>query len=289
MGNLLMLNFGIFTETNRFKEYAIDSNFLSRDPMDDSPPGELVSPGGVRGVWKRRVSGTYSFYGFKPEVWRSRMYDGRSYKETFKSWIEKVLRKPVHCVYLTGHNWGDYGNHRSLLMSWGESTDDFHMELDIENRQLYFGVPRDDQIEVDTKTLRYECKLVLGFGCNLGTGINSYRYQSFFRNKPPWPIILSWDRDVPVPRHKDISVNERFFEYVHNYVQTHSEVAANDRLKWFHSNRPMELVRAWGYAALGYRGHKSLSLLWNHARARNKDGTYYKFEYKDGMAEPVKA
>jgi hypothetical protein len=280
MANLLILNFGTFAETNRFKALGIQRNFVAGDLMDDRSPGELVQSGGVRQVLKRAGTDTYSFHGLNKSVWRSKLSDGTTFKEGFQKWMEQVLGKSVHCVYMTGHHWSDERGSRTI-MSWGEDTGHFHLLTDTGKQTLQFGISA-DRVAVDTKNLRSDCKLMLGFGCNVATGINSAKYQEFFGGGESKPIILGWDRSIRVPRSGEKSVNERFFDYLDTYAKGDKSVPDKDRLAWFYEDKPIELVRAWGYA----------TILWfsGQARARDEKGNFYKFKVDKAKAsaEPVK-
>lgn len=79
-GNLLMLNFGTYAETNRFKALATERKYLATDLMDATPPG------GVRTV-RRGGSVTYSFYGLTAKVWLSKLADGTLFHDAFKKWM----------------------------------------------------------------------------------------------------------------------------------------------------------------------------------------------------------
>jgi len=280
VADLLLLNFGTFQETNRFKRSAIQDAFVSSDLMDGVSPGDLLRTGGLRTVNAAGTT-TYSFYGLRSDVWKAKLPDGTAYRDAFKKWIENILTNTVHCVYLTGH----HGGHQ---MWWDHDPDDFWMRL-TKIDELVFGAEEKHLIKLTAKNLRTGCLLVLGFGCNIGSGGNSSFYQDFFHNGAEKPIVLGWDTTIAVPRSNWPSINDRFFEYLNQYVKSNSSVAAKDRLDWFYGNQPMELVRAWGHAARGYEGHKSQSRLWEHARARHKDGTLYRFEVQKGVVQPVKA
>lgn len=277
-GNLLLLNFGTYAETNRFKALAIERKFLSSDLMDAEPLGELLRPGSVRTV-RRGGSVTYSFYGLSAKVWGSKLADGTLFRDAFKKWMEKVVSAGVHCVYLTGHHWDDHTRHRYMILSWGEDTDHFHARIDTDKKNLEFGVSA-RRVSIDIEDAFRACRLVLGFGCNVATGINSGKYQGFFGGSA---IVLGWERSVAIPRAGQESVNGRFFEYLDGFVQKQANVPDEDRLEWFYQNHPMELVRAWGEATRNW--------LQQRARARDRLGDFYKFKLdkRSGNIEPVKA
>lgn len=85
-------------------------------------------------------------------------------------------------------------------------------------------------------------------------------------------------------------MNKGFFDYLTTYAKSNSKVPKSEKLTWFYDNEPMELVRAWGHGCLAYRKDATKQKrLWTNAHARNSDGEYYKFQFKGGKAEPVKA
>lgn len=281
MGNLLCLNFGTFAETNRFKALAIQNKFLTRDLMDSVSPGELVRTGGIRQVLKRGGTDMYSFYRLTSKVWRSKLSDGNtSFSDAFKKWMDRILKQPVHCAYLTGHHWDDHNSHRYMYLSWGEDTSYFHARIDTTAQGLVFGASS-NQIAVAIKNALAGCKLALGFGCNVATGINSEKYRKFFGGTA---IVLGWTQSVSVPTSKQSdSVNARFFGYLENYAKQNTGVPAQDRLNWFYQKQPMELVRAWGYATIFWYSKQ--------ARARDQQGKFYRFnvDKKKQTAVPVSA
>ncbi|SRR6266545_893887 len=277
MGTLLLLNFGTFAETNKYKAQALSSGFLPSDAMQDNPPGALLVPDGVREV--RQVAGVdvVSFHGLTPKVWRGKLDTGTDYAAAFEAWIGKVVSKPVSCVYLTGHHWDDHKSARLSVLSWGDTTAHFHARFDRAANRLWFGIDR-KLLAVDTAKLTSTCRLVLGFGCNVGTPINSSKYQTFFGNPPP--VVLGWDASVSVPRAKGPSVNERFFEYLDDFARTSGKVPQSDRLEWFYLNEPMELVKAWGHATAKW--------LSSRARARDQAGELWRFKVTKGVVQPKK-
>jgi hypothetical protein len=289
VSRLVLLNFGTFQETNRFKQRALADGFLGSDAMDDNaPPGAVTAAGGVQ---KRTAAGATvaSFYGLSPDVWTGTASSKRPYSAEFQTWMNKVVGGPVHCVYLTGHHqiigahaamYGDTSGQRVFYMYLGKVG------------ELIFGVVDTatakavDKVAIETANLRAECLLVLGFGCNVAAANQSNRYQSYFANGAKKPIVLGWATSMEVPR-AGSSVNAGFFDYLKDYAKKNSSVPATERLKWFYDNQPMELIRAWGRAVFGLEG-KGADSLRAGARARHHDGTYYRFEAKGGPAEPVK-
>jgi hypothetical protein len=126
-----------------------------------------------------------------------------------------------------------------------------------------------------------KCKLLFGYGCDVATKHASKLYQSIFgRGENDVPVICGWDATISVPSRAqpDRSPNARYFEVLEDFADANSG-PADDRLQWFYDNHPMELVRAWGHA----------TQLWNksHARARGKDGKFYKFKLVAGQVEAV--
>lgn len=280
MSNLLYINFGTFIETHRFKALSAAGEFAATDLLDSTKPGpgELIQTGGVQNRPNVGGARVYSFYGLKSKVWKSKLSDGRRFKDAFKKWIEDALAAPAHCVYMTGHHWGA-GNVYTTL-SWGEDTYHFHARFDTDKQKLFFGV-EGDRVEIDTTNLRAACKIVFGFGCNVCTGGNSTKYQNFF--SPSKPVTCGWTESVSVPRSEKKSVNKRFFEYLNTYIATSKKkVPATDRVVWLYDNDPMELVKAWGWATKYFYQ--------SQARSRDKDGKFFKFKVNaKGWPEPVKA
>jgi hypothetical protein len=280
MANLLLINFGTFIETHRFKAFAAKSEFTATDLLDSTTPGpgELIQEKGVQ--HRPNVGGArvHSFYDLSSTVWKSKLSDGTAFKDAFKKWFENALSSPAHCVYMTGHHWGAGDVYTTL--SWGDDTTYFHARFDTDKQKLSFGV-EGDRVEIDTKNLRAECKLVFGFGCNVCTGSNSTKYQTFF--SPSKPVLCGWDHSITLPKSEAKSVNKRFFEYLDIYIDKDpKKVPGKDRLIWFYDNDPFELVKAWGWATKHWKQ--------SNARARDKDGTYYKFKVnKKGWPEPTKA
>ena len=170
MSSLAVFNFGTYRETNRFKQRALTGAFLSDDLMTPHSAGPLVMPGGVRQV-RAEGAETYSFYGLSAEVWKSKLDDGRPFKTVFQQWLDGVLARPAHCVYLTGHHWS-HGSKPWMVLSWGEDPAHFHMLADSEQLTLAFGAGQ-DRVAIASANLRANCRLVVGFGCNVATGVNS--------------------------------------------------------------------------------------------------------------------
>lgn len=272
MGRLLILNLGTFAETHRFKSAARDRGYLDEDAFDAASAGGLVTDGGVQ---KRRDFGSelYSFYEFSPDVWNSK-FNGGTYKDAFTAWCEAALQKPVHCVYLTGHHWGG----TDCYLSWTHSASDFNARFSTGHQVLNFGMTG-NYIDLDTKMLRSEIQLIVGFGCDVATKSISAKYRTFFDSRP---VILAWDATIRVPKRHEASVNEAFFDHLDAYATANGGPAA-DRLDWFYKNNSMELVRAWGQATRTWFS--------SQARARDKDGKFYKFvrNKKTGTMDPVKA
>lgn len=276
MANLLLLNFGTFIETNRFKALAAKGGFTEIDVLDSTNPGPgaLIQKDGVR---KINVAGAavHSFYGLSSTVWKSEIADD-PFKTEFKSWLDRALDKPVQCIYMTGHHWShdEFAN-----LSWEEELKFFHARFDTDKQTLQFGVTG-DRVDVDTTNLRAECKLVFGFGCNVCGGSNSTKYQRFFQ--PSTPVICGWTESIALPKSEAQSVNKRFFGYLDIYAKEPArKVSPRDRVTWFHDNDSIELVKAWGWATKRWKQAQ--------ARARDKDGSFYKFKVnKKGWPEPVK-
>jgi hypothetical protein len=278
VANLLLINFGTFAETHRFKALSAAGNFAEADALDSTKPG----PGALvqeNGVQQRPFVGgarVYSFYGLSKTVWQSQI-NGKTFKDEFKKWVENALANPIHCVYMTGHHWA--GGSVYTTLSWEEETKYFHARFDTDKGKLAFGV-EGDRVDIETANLRAECKIVFGFGCNVCTGGNSTKYQNFF--SPSKPVTCGWTESIGVPKTEAKSVNKRFFEYLDKYIAKEAKVGKTDRVVWIYDNDSMQLVKAWGWATKYW--------FQEQARARDKDGKFYKFKVNSkGWPEPVKA
>lgn len=273
MARLLLLNFGTFAETHRFKALANAGGYIEDDAFDAASPGDLVQAGGVQ---RRSDLGAalYSFYGLTGAMWKSKLDSGTAFKDAFDTWARAALAQPVHAVYIAGHHWTG-----SMHMSWGEENSDFYAEFDPDKQVLAFGVSA-DRIELDTQVLRSDCKLVVGFGCNVATAVRSAQYQSFFDSRP---VILAWDRSIAIPKRSQPSVNARFFQYLDGQAASNAKVPKTERINWFYDHDSMQLVRAWGFATANWFA--------DQARARDKDGAYYRFrlDKKTGDRVPERA
>jgi hypothetical protein len=282
MSRLLLWNFGTYRETHRFKARALGDGFVGTDAMDESPPGGLVKQGGLQ-VRKTDGASAVSFYGLTPAVWKANVKE-------FQTWLGKLLAAPLDCVYLTGHHAVD--KRSEAVMYWDETSDQVvFMYLGTQKNQLALGVldtkakKTANVVPLGTDNFRASCRLVVGFGCNVAAPNQSLGYQSYFSNGSKKPIVLGWATEMAIPKGSS-SVNGPFFDHLAAYAKANSKVPAKDRLAWFYDNEPMEVIRAWGRAVFGLRG--SSKALWQGARARHWDGTYYGFEEKGGVAEPVK-
>lgn len=243
MGRLLILNFGTFTETNRFKSAAFKHKFLDTDVMFNVSAGDLLQPDkGLDKVMKPNLEAVFTFARMKPATWKSKLPNGDKYQAAFQTWMKNILDKSVDCLYLTGHHWTSSGK---FYLSKGESTDEFTAKGEKGKNKLWLGITR-HWIELDAANLQSNCKLILGFGCNVATGSASLLYQNIFSSGGNWPVVGGWNQTISVPGWNQTSVGERFFEYLVQYAQSNSGVSANDRLQWFYDNQPLELVRAWG-------------------------------------------
>jgi hypothetical protein len=268
--NVLIVNFGTFFQTNHFKALALDRGFVDADLMENTPPPtDLVSTkvGGIR-KWRDGGVTTLSFYGLSDGEWRSVQKSGQSYREAFRAWMNAVLGDPAQCMYLTGHHW-------DLTLSWGESRSSFHARLDADRQRLTFGTGTDKKylVEVRSDKLREQCYLIFGFGCDVASPLNSASYQKFFRGGGSKPIILGWDRTIGVQKRNAPAikaVSDRFFAYLDGVAASNSKVPTKGRLKWFYTNEPMELIRAWGHATTH----------WFHAQARARDQNGALFEFR---------
>jgi hypothetical protein len=288
VSRLLIWSFGTKEETNRFKARAIGDGFLGADAMDEPAPRSLRIGGGMQSVQKAGTT-TWSFYGLRPGVWAAPLSTGRPYHEEFGRWIRQVLAAPVHCLYLNGHHEIDAKHHATMY--WDKDGKEIFY-LFMGTGDVVFGTvdkttkQAANKVMLETKNLRAECLLLVGFGCNVAAPNQSLHYQSYL-GEARKPIVLGWATEMETPS-GGLSMNLRFFDYLKEYATKRGNVPPGDRLRWFYENEPFQLVRAWGYAALGFQGGGQKSL-WEGARARNVDGTYYRFEAKEGRAEPVKA
>jgi hypothetical protein len=277
MSRLLLVNFGTFQETNRFKKLAIDIGMLEKDATDDAPPGVLVRSNALRTVNALGVT-TYSLYGLRPATWKLTV-SGKPYWQQFKEWLDKLLASPIHAVYLTGH-------HRDFRMWWSDDEDSVDLYMNTDGR-LRFATPEAaTAAEVETRTLKSECMLVVGFGCNIATASHSEHYQRYFGSAPRKPVVLGWDTTISIPS-AGTSVNQGFFDAINAYAASNTKVPANGRLQWLYEHEPLEIVRAWGQGTYAHRN--TSRRLWTSARARGKDGAFYSFEVRNGRAEPVPA
>jgi hypothetical protein len=286
MGNLLMLNFGTVAATARFKALALSTNFLSTDLMDKpTPPAGLIAPNHKMRKIKDMGTQVISFYGMTTSSWQGKIGD-KLYKDVFKRWMVGVLSKPVHCLYLTGHHWDDHNKHNTMFISWGDLNTVFHAEFNTSSGTMAIGTGwKKHLLDMPTDQLLTDCKLVLGFGCNVCTGINSARYQKYFSAKGTRPVILGWNASIGLPKRSAAEkklVNKRFFKYLTDFATAHGKVPAAERLAWFYDHEPMQLVNAWGYATTFW--------IRSRARARGADGIFYRFKMdkKKGYAVPVK-
>lgn len=280
MGLLLILNFGTFTETNRFASLATSRGLLDTNLMETHPPGALVVPGGVRTIPPRGFARTESFHGLANKVWRGKLADGSVFRTKFESWMQGILGHQVECLYITGHHWMIAASDKYTTVSWTDTGTDFSARFQQKDSKLTFG-SGGDRVALDTTTMRKNLKLVIGFGCNVATAINSSFYQSW--SAPSKPVILAWERSIAVPSARSgVTVNGRFFDYIDALAKANSKIPATGRLAWLYDHEPMELVRAWGYATIPW--------LSRQARARGKHGDFYRFSLNKAKdtATPVK-
>jgi hypothetical protein len=286
MGRLLLLSFGTFAETNRFKRQAVSDGLVASDAMHDESPGGLVLPGGVRLVNAAEAT-TVSFYGLTPARWSGRTAANVPFHQAFEAWMKGVLGQPVECAYLTGHHAAPGGR---ANMWWADGVDEKFFAYLGTPGSMSFGVVKVSTQQVANRimlaagALQSQCRLVVGFGCDIATAANSLHYQSFFANGARKPIVLGWASSMNVPS-TGPSVNDRFFAYLRAYAQVNASVPPRDRLAWFYERAPMVIIRAWGHGVLPYRG----GTMWEAARARHSDGTFYKFAVADGAAIAVAA
>jgi hypothetical protein len=287
MTRLLTLNFGTFLETSRFKQRALADGYVDTDAMYDNPPGALVRARGMR-----EVSGAaklYSFWGLEKATWEGNLAAGRTYASEFETWMTTVLSTTVDAVYLAGH-------HSGQKMWWVKrykGNTFFYMSMETVG-MLEFGIiewntgTRTTVVSVNADQLRTGCLLVIGSGCNICAGGDSSYYQRFFANGSLKPLVLGWESTIAIPPASEPSINKGFFDHLAAYWKASSVVpATGHRLSWLYSYDPMELIRAWGTGCSAYRTHSSSRRLWTNAHARHPDGTYYRFEWRAGKAEPV--
>ena len=291
MSRLLIWSFGTKQETNRFKARALADGFIGADAMDEHEPAALRIPGGLRSV---SVAGTTttSFYGLRPDVWAAPLPSGGgTFREAFDRWIRQVLSAPVQCLYLNGHHAVDQKSNAAMYWDNEEGKEIFYLFMG--TGELVFGTinlktkQAANKVALDTKNLSADCLLLVGFGCNVAAPNQSLHYQSYL-GAARKPVVLGWATEMDTPSGGGVSMNVRFFDHLKEYATARGGVPPGDRLRWFYENEPLQLVRAWGHAALGFAGGAQ-DALWTGARARNADGSYYRFEAKAGKAEPVKA
>lgn len=286
MSRLLTLNMGTFAETARFKQRALADGYLASDAMYDDPPGALVRAKGMREV--SSDAKLYSFWGLQNATWQGNLAAGRTYASEFEAWMNTLLAKTVNAVYLAGH-------HAGQMMWWVDSYSGntfWYMSMETVGT-LEFGIvefdtdKRTDVVKIKTDKLQDGCLLVVGSGCNICSGGSSSHYQRFFANGAKKPLVLGWDTTIAIPKQSAPSINKGFFDHLAAYWKASSSVpATGHRLQWLYDNDPMELIRAWGAGCAAYRKSSSAKRMWSNAHARHPDGTFYKFEWKGGKAEP---
>lgn len=280
MGLLLLLNFGTFGETNRFASLATSKGLVATNLLETHPPNGLIVPNGVRTVPGGKLGSTPSFYGLKQRVWRGKLKDGTAFKSRFEKWMNGIAGHQINCLYITGHHWMIESPKKYTTTSWTDKGADFSVRFQEKDSALTFGCGT-NRVTFDTATMRKGLQLIIGFGCNVATGVNSTYYRAW--SSPSNPVILAWERSIAVPSWRSgITVNGRFFDYIDNFEKTNGKLPATERLAWLYEHEPMELVKAWGYATIPW--------LSRQARARSKDGTFYRFDVDKSKetATPVK-
>lgn len=278
-GRAAIFNFGSFIETNRFKTFAHQRGFLDTDVLFNTDPGKLVKPKGVALIQDTGLEPVFSFYPVNGPVWKGKLDTGPDkYKDAFKAWVDAALQDDVDCLYFTGHHWtpGDV----EFVLSSGETSSEFGMFGKKGSNKVSIG-RGSSVVEFDVAPLRNKCKLMFGYGCDVATKGASKLYQSIFgRGEGDVPVVCGWDATISVPSRSqpDRSPNARYFEYLEDFAEANSG-PVDDRLQWFYDNHAIELVRAWGHA----------TQLWNkgNARARGKDGKFYKFKLDAGKIVEV--
>lgn len=281
MGDLLVLSCGTVAENNRFKARALNGGFLDEDLMDKvTPTAGLVAADKKMRTVKAYGASLLSHYRLVNKSWNGKLASGKRYRDAYQAWMNKVLKKPAQCLYLTGHHWSSSSR---AYLSWEDTTSYFHVRIDADKQEMHIG-PSASRRKIDTSTLRTDCRLVVGAGCNAATAKASLLYQKFFSGGKK-PIVLGWSDNISLPRRRHRArqqINKRFFDYLETWIKDNGGIPASDRLEWFYDKQPMELVRAWGHA-VAYWHRKT-------ARARSKSGAFYKFKLKRSAktAVPVK-
>lgn len=273
MDSLLILNFGTYAATPRFKKEAIAQGIVRRDLMDGiRVPASIHGEGGVRRVAAYAGTTAYTFHGLAAARWKS-----GNVADTFMTWIQQVMSHEASCVYLTGHHWRQ-------VLSWGDDVDHFHARFrpNGSSSRLQFGVTRSMR-EVRSTQFRRGCRLVLGFGCDVGSANNGSAYQQFFREGGKTPIVLGWDGKIGVPHWKapeQKQVGSRFLRALTSLGKPHG-APDQDKLTWLYEHRPDKIVEAWGVATQYWFANK--------ATARDAAGQFYRFVTRSGRRVPVRA
>ena len=270
MSNMIIVNFGTIKETNRFKQYALQSNFVGQDVLEkkfSSLPFQRGRRFRTHGSQK-----VLTFWGLPDSEFRRR-------RKRFKKWYTDAISKDYpHCVYLTGH-------HNGFQMWGGPSSS--HIKLYMrryEKRRKRFSYRVDgrkrDRADIDLSLFQQNCLIVIGMGCNICTGSASLHYQRYFKNKARKPIILGYNNSIGVPKTEAKSVVIPFFYYIDNFIKklpeqnSGSPAPTNKILEYLYEKNSKEILKAWGYA-----NRKSRRYYFNVARARDKNGAFYRFRY----------
>lgn len=278
MSNLLIVNFGTISETNRFKKNALRSKFVTLT-VSESKSSFPFEKGG-RFVEDGEGTKVTTFYNLPDQEFRRK-------RTQFKQGYEAAISKAnPHCVYLTGHHAGFklWGGPKSCSIT-------LSMQRSDRNRNR-FRFRLDDQTEdvadIDLTPLRQNCLVVIGMGCNICTAGASAYYQGYFKNGARKSIILGFSNTIRVPRSATRNIVTPFFNYIQDVITAlprGNNVApppSTNFIEYLYRNHPLEIVKAWGYANYEYRKHHYKS-----ARARDNKGDYYKYGYNKATKEIV--
>lgn len=272
-GRVLIVNFGTFFETSRFKASAFKNGFLDTDVMLNDDPTRLLIDKKAGIVLKGTPDlPVLSMFHLNAKTWESNLgtsSDPEKYRKVFEEWLAKSLVDGIDCLYLTGHSWAHDEQDRYTV-----SSDEFHDSFMFTGRrnQSDFEVgPGGKREKFSTAKIKSNCKLIFGFGCKVATSHASEQYQTVFgRGDNDFPVICGWNDSMSIPGHNQNSVIERYFEYLSKFAEANNGPKEN-RLEWFYMTHPLELVKAWGFAT-HVKGK-------SRARARGKDGILRKMKF----------
>lgn len=276
MTSLMMLNCSTFRESAAFKARALSSGLVGEDLMDTHPPrAGLVGAHPRVATVSDADNSLLSFYYLTPGIWRSRIGTGRAAKTfstVFGEWLSDIARSSPEVVYLAGH----HGSH----MLWGKD-DGWRVDFNDKNHlgfQTYDNKAPVGRVSVPTDPFLRNCKLLLGFGCNIAATTVAAYYRQYFHSGARFPVVLGWAGTVSLPTRKEPSIVDAFFDTLDAFAaDPRRTIPATDRIDWFYRQLGQpELVAAWGEAVKAY-GNREPRRLLTDARAIVNNGTVYRF------------